>query len=156
MTKKRGRPFKYKDTYPKEIIELMQQGYKDCQICAHWGISRETFYTWLNTYPDLRASHERGLELCEKWWEDEGRRLMMAGDNKAFNYWIAFMNRKFGWAKKESSGDTQINIQNLNFNNQSKEQLIEFIQGKIEKLTDQNVLDVDYKLIADNDEESTE
>lgn len=155
MTVKRGRPSKYKDSYPEEIIKLMQQGYKDCQIYAHWKISKDTFYEWLNTYPELKQAHDQGLELCEKWWEDEGVRLMKAGENKSFNYWIAFMNRKFGWHNKNVSGDTNINIQNMNvLQHSNKDRLIEIINEKLGFLKETNVIEADFNLLENKDESS--
>lgn len=135
---KAGRPTVYQDTYPTELVELMTTGALDCNICAHWDISRDTFYRWLNEKPELRAAHNRGLEKCEAWWVSKG----MAGMDGAvkgfsFNAWIAFMNNKFKWAKNAADSGTTNNIQIGNINllqNKSKDDLVEYIGLKMKDL----------------------
>lgn len=143
MTHPGGRPPKYKDTYPAEMLDMMANGYKDSWIFAEWKICKDTFYRWLKEYPELKEAHDQGMPLCEVWWEKKGVDLMAAGDNKAFNYWIAFMNRKFGWSRNNGgSGDTQTNIQinQMNvINQQTREELLDSIKVM---LGDADIIDV--------------
>ncbi len=134
-----GQPTKYKASLCKDLVNMMAAGKKDCQIFAEWGLGRATFYKWLREIPEFKEAHDIGLELAEKWWEDEGKRLMLSGDSKAFNFWIAFMNRKFGWSKNNTNSEsqTQININNMNvLNTKSTEDLEAFI---LEKMQDLNI-----------------
>lgn len=127
---------KYNSELPEKLLKLMARGYKDAQIYAEWKICKDTFYSWLNEHPDFKAAHLEGLELCEAWWENKGIEYMEAGDNKKFNYWIAFMNRKFGWSRTGNTDNTtNVNIGQINvLQNQNKDQLIEFIKGKMQAL----------------------
>lgn len=141
MTNTGGRPTLYRDTMPQEMLEMMSNGAKDAWIYAKWGICKDTFYRWLKEYPELKNAHDKGMPLCEVWWEQKGMEMMERGDNKAFNYWIAFMNRKFGWSKGQG-GDTQqtININQMTvFNQQTREELLDFIKTKME---DPTIIDV--------------
>lgn len=134
MTHPGGRPSYYRPEMPQEMLEMMANGYKDSWIYAAWGICKDTFYRWLKEHPELKEAHDKGMPLCEVWWEKKGVDLMAAGDNKAFNYWIAFMNRKFGWSKHQgTSGDTTININQMAvFNQQTREELMENISLLLE------------------------
>lgn len=124
----------YREEMIPEMIHMMTNGAKDSWIYAHWGITKETFYSWIREKPDFKEAHDQGLPLCEVWWEQKGMELMANSDNKAFNYWIAFMNRKFGW-NKSSDSQTNINIQNMNvLNTQSREDRLEFIKTKLQEL----------------------
>lgn len=111
-TNKGGRPTKYKDHYVVEVEDLMDQGYTDARMCAHWGIGRTTFYNWLNDNKEFKAAHNRGLEKAEAWWEEFGL-AGMTGKIPKFNstMWIAFMNNKFKWSRKDGDEKTtNINI----------------------------------------------
>lgn len=130
-----ARPTGYDPEYhPKELLKLMASGAKDCIVWAALEISKDTYYRWLRQFPEFKEMHEKGLPLCERMWELKGEELMAKGDNKAFNYWIAFMNRKFGWATRGGSeGNTQINNINVNvLSDKSNAELIEFIKDKLQ------------------------
>lgn len=127
-------PSKYKDTYPADLIEMMEQGALNCDIFTKWGIHKDTFYQWMYDHPDLKEAYEIGKPRCEAWWVAAGKEAM-AGKIKGFNsnLWIMFMNNKFGWVPgnkqvAESTTNT-INISNLNIlQNQNVPHLIETIQ----------------------------
>lgn len=131
-----ARPSLYKPEYCQTIAELMKSGAKDAQLASALRICPATFYNWLKEYPEFKEAYDLGLADCEKWWEDEGLRQMANSENKKFNHWIAFMNRKFGWSGKgNQGGDTQININTVNvLQTKNKEELLEFIQGKLKEL----------------------
>ena len=104
-----GRPAKYKDSFPTELVTLMAQGYTDARICAHWGISRQTFYRWREDKDEFKVAHNRGLERAEAWWEEFGL-AGMTGKIPKFNatIYLAFMNNKFNWSRGDRrDGGTQ-------------------------------------------------
>jgi hypothetical protein len=155
-----GRPTVYRPEMPQEMLEMMTNGYKDSWIYAEWGISKDTFYRWLKEHPELKVAHDTGMPLCEVWWEKKGVDLMAAGDNKAFNYWIAFMNRKFGWSKNQGNngGDTTININQMAvFNQQTREELLENITmllddtGAAEKIP--STIEAEVKVLNGSDKQ---
>lgn len=144
-----ARPTVYREEMPNEMLDMMSNGAKDSWIYARWNISKETFYTWLKEKPELKEAHEKGLALCEVWWEQKGMELMSNQDNKAFNYWIAFMNRKFGW-NKNSDSQTNINIQNMNvLNTQTRDERLEFIKNKLQEL---DIIDVTPQVTDESDQ----
>lgn len=141
----RGRPPKYNpEHHPQELIKLMSRGYTNSQIFGDWEISKETFYCWIREHPEFKAAYEVGLPLCEAWWEKKGMEFMEDSNNKAFNYWVAFMNNKFGWSKGAGQVDNQpnqtINIGNINvLQSQSHDQLLEHVMDKLKEC---NVIDI--------------
>ncbi len=104
-----GRPPKYTNSFPAELATLMAQGYTDARICAHWGISRSTFYRWREDKEEFKVAHNRGLERAEAWWEEFGL-AGMTGKIPKFNatIYLAFMNNKFNWSRGDRrDGGTQ-------------------------------------------------
>lgn len=142
------RPAEYKDEYPDELYELMVQGQKGASLHAHFGVSKRTFYNWIDKYPEFKDAYERGWEQCEKWWETFGLQKMLEGDERGYKYWKDFMAKNFGYGKGENgSGQNgaMINIGSINiFKEQSKEDIISFIEQKLVELP---VLDVTYDTI---------
>lgn len=128
-----ARPSVYKDTYPDELVKLMDEGKLDFEVFAEWDICKDTFYRWLNEYPDLKEAYDRGYAKCYRWWMTKGREKFAASDDKGFKYWIAVMNNKF-WLLPDSKNTTNINIQNMNIlelKQKTSEQLKQFIQDKL-------------------------
>jgi len=137
-TRKVGRPALYYPERCVELLALMKNGAKDSEIYAKWGISKVTFYEWLRSHEELKQAHEVGLELCEAKWEELGKQGMLKESDIDFKFWIAFMNRKFGW-HRDSAGsntqNTQINIGNINvLEGHSKDELITYIQDQLKNL----------------------
>lgn len=152
-TRKVGRPSEYYPERCVELLALMKNGAKDSEIYAKWGISKVTFYEWLRTHEDLKKSHEIGLELCEAKWEELGKQGMLKESDIDFKFWIAFMNRKFGWHRDSSTtgtqNNTQINIGNINvLEGHSKDELIEYIQNQLK-----NIPEIECEVINEKEEE---
>lgn len=141
-----GRPPKYQDNMPDDLIKLMSEGALDCEIYADWDISKDTFYRWLNEKDELKEAHQRGLAKCESWWTKRMRDCFLKGDDKGFKYCIAIMNNKFGWEKGTKSGDgntTNITIGNMNVLQQlGREGLIKNIKGLLDKHKEEVPIDI--------------
>ncbi len=139
---------------PDQLIEMMSVGKLDVQIYAEWGVSKDTFYTWLNEYKDLKEAHEIGLAKCEAWYASAAQRALEDRDDKGFKYFIAIMNNKFGWEKgpPKSEGTTNnIQIGNVNLLQQkSRVDLLDYVKTAIEK--HQDVLNVKVLSSPSNDE----
>lgn len=136
--------WKYKSTYPEELIQMMEQGMLDCEIFAEWSISKDQFYTWRREIEAMEHAFQIGLPKCEAWWTRKMRECFLKGDDKGFKYCIAIMNNKFGWEKGTKSGEgntTNININNMNVLQQlGRDGLIKDIQLQLEKHKD--IIDV--------------
>lgn len=155
MKKQRGRPRTYKPEYCDKMFSLLKEGALDCEISAELGVSRDTFYRWLNEYPEFKSAHDIGLEHCEAWWTKGARQRYLAGDDKGFKYFISIMNNKFKWEKgtKSEGVTTNITIGNMNVLQQkSRDGLLEYINNTINKHKDV----IDVELIENNNEESSE
>jgi len=74
-----GAPPKYRDTFPAEIIEMSKKGYTLSQICAQWGIHRETLWSWSKEKekrPEFYHAYKEAKEHREVWWIKFGIQLM--------------------------------------------------------------------------------
>jgi hypothetical protein len=119
------------------MIEMMAEGYFNSWMAAEWGISEDTFYLWRKDHEEFEEAYARGMAVRTVWWEKKGMEMMANGDNKGFNYWIAFMNRHHNWKPQSetSSNATTVNIQTMNvLATKSKEDLVELIQIKLKAL----------------------
>lgn len=144
-----GRPPKYKNSYPDELVRLMSEGKLDIQVYAAWDISKDTFYRWLNEKPELKEAHNIGMVKCEAVYIDKAQKSMDKGDDKGFKYYISLMNNKFGW-EKGSKGDTTNHIQIGNMNvlqQKSRDDLLGYVKDLMHKHSDV----IDIKLIEDTD-----
>lgn len=56
--------------HPADFIRLSAEGKTKAQICASWGIHRDTLHDWIRTrdYKDLSDAVKRGEELRSQWW----------------------------------------------------------------------------------------
>ena len=140
-----GPPFKYKNTYPDELVALMAKGLLDVQVYANWDVSKDTFYRWLNEYPELREAHNVGLAKCEAVYIYKAQDCLDKGDDKGFKYFISLMNNKFHWEKgSKTDTTTNITIGNMNvLQHMTREKLIQDITGQLEK--HQDLIECDIK-----------
>lgn len=84
------------------LLELMSGGASIVEVCANLGISRPTFYAWLDDEgkKEFKEAFEAGELLSQAWWEREGR---IALRDREFNSSLWYMNMKnrFNWADKQ-------------------------------------------------------
>lgn len=131
---------------------MMGLGLLDVQIYSEWGISKDTFYSWLNEHEDLKEAHQIGLGKCEAYYARMAQKAMEDRDDKGFKYFISIMNNKFGWEKgSKAESSTTIQIGNINLLQQkSRDGLLDYIKTSFEK--NKEILNVE--LIEDRPEES--
>ena len=57
-----GRPSLYKKKYAKDLVDGMRRNPKASieRCCQEWGITRKTYYNWIEQYPEFKAAHEMG------------------------------------------------------------------------------------------------
>jgi transcriptional regulator with XRE-family HTH domain len=80
-----GRPTKYFPELGEWAEWLGSKGYSLKQICAIFGVSHETLYTWAREYPEFSESLARARELAQSWWETIGQAALF---NKSFNTFV--------------------------------------------------------------------
>ena len=100
MTKKVGRPTKYRSKMCETVIELMRDGASQDEVIGHLDISRETFYRWKEENQEFSDSIKRGVRLSRTWLERQGRINLK---DREFNYtgWYMNMKNRFKWADKQ-------------------------------------------------------
>lgn len=126
----------------------MSQGKLDVQIYSDWGISKDTFYQWMNEHEELKEAHQIGMAKCESWYAQKAQQALEDRDDKGFKYFIAIMNNKFNWEKgsPKEVGTTNIQVGNIQILQQkSRDGLIDFIKNSLNR---NNEL-IDVKLIED-------
>lgn len=140
-----GRPEKYQQDYPDQLIKMMAEGMLDCEIYAAWDISKNTFYRWKREKPEFEEAFEIGFPKCEAFYAKHARLAMLNGDDKGFKFFIALMNNKFGW-EKGSKGDGNTTTNNIQIGNinvlqqKSRDDLLDYIKTSINKNSD--IIDV--------------
>lgn len=66
-----GRPTLYDpDYHPESYIALCREGKTRAEICAEWGIDRDTLLEWSSgkKHPDFSGAIKKGDELRSRWW----------------------------------------------------------------------------------------
>lgn len=108
-----GMPTKYKPEYCTKIIEMMSEGASKKEVAAEFGVARQNMLVWQDKYPEFGEAVTRAEELCEAWWEKQGRTHLQ---NKEFNHVLWYMNMKnrFAWRDSQEhvvKGDKENPIQ---------------------------------------------
>lgn len=98
-----GRPEKYKNSFCKTAIELMEEGASKTEVCAALDICWDTMIDWCNTEstrfkPAFSEAIKKGTRLSQAWWEKQGRKNL---SEPKFNYIGWFMNMKNRFRKSD-------------------------------------------------------
>lgn len=111
---KRGAPTKYKKEMGDVLLNVAEQGGHVAQMCVALGIrSKDTFYEWVDKYPEFKKAYEEAKLVSQAFWENI---LLMGslGKIKGFNFnsVAMIMNNKFSEEYKRSAtgSNTEINI----------------------------------------------
>ena len=98
---------KYKEKHCKRLIELMTDGGTAVTLCAEIGVSKQTFYNWIDMYPEFKEAYDVALAACEEYWNRKGRENE---DNSAFNQSLYAFNMaiRFGVTNKSRRVRTKI------------------------------------------------
>lgn len=79
-----GRPTKYSDAYPSELIDHMSQGFSFASFSGVIGVTRETIYEWTRVHPEfsdaLKIGRAKGMAL---WEERLAKQASLSGGNTA-------------------------------------------------------------------------
>lgn len=111
---------KYKKKFSRQLkMGLRCDGMSIPEVCGEWGISRTTYYNWIDQYPEFAEAHEIGNRDCASWWYKLTRDAA-SGKVKANAGIICFAMKNVegvGWADKsevKSSNSQEIKTININ------------------------------------------
>jgi len=96
-----GRPSEYRPEWMlSKVIDIMSEGASKVEVAAELGITKETLYQWVQKYPEFSDSIKKGEQLCEAWWEKNGRKCL---HDQKFNASLWYMNMKnrFKWSDRQ-------------------------------------------------------
>lgn len=137
----RKKQTKYEPWMCDVIVEVANQGGHVAQMCVAIGVnSRDTFYRWLELYPEFKEAYESASISSLAFYEQ----LMLAGGvgkikNFNFNAIAMIMNNKYRGEYTRGTGNgTEINIGSINTLSHLDENMlnkkIEAIQQKLQHL----------------------
>lgn len=91
---------------------MFTNGQSVAEVAVTLGISRATFYNWVDKYPKFREAYSQGQFISEAWWMQAGRLGMMGRiQNVNAAMWIFNMKNRFKWRDKpdpELVGDDEM------------------------------------------------
>lgn len=98
-----ARPTKYDPAMCEQVVELMRVGASKTEVCAELDICFDTLIAWQEAHSEFSEAVKRGVQLCQAWWEREGRTALR---DKDFSYtgWYMNMKNRFGWKDKQEIG----------------------------------------------------
>ena len=89
-------PTKYKPEYCKVVIEKMSDGCSIIEVAAACGVCTDSIYEYEKKFPEMADALKKGRELCEAWWQRQGRENLKNKDFSAV-LWYMNMKNRFGW-----------------------------------------------------------
>jgi len=110
VKRKIGRPRTATDDLPigwqKTMINCGSEGGSAVEVRVLLGISTSAWETLLTDSAEFRETEKAARDLCNVWWEKNGRKLAIeGGGNSAI--WIFNMKNRFGWRDKAEDGDRE-------------------------------------------------
>ena len=108
-----GRPKKTLNDLPVgwqiRLREMGQEGMLDIDAIVYLGISRETFYEFLNEYEEFTNTVQEMRDLSHTWWASIPRKGFKDGKSKELNsnLWHLVMRNKF---KDEWNTEKKVDI----------------------------------------------
>ena len=97
----RGEPLKYKQEYCYKVVELMAEGKDKITAITELGIVWDTFYRWIEKYPEFKFSVRIGEQLQKRYWIDLGR-LNIANKNFSYVGWMMNMTNRLKWVNSRN------------------------------------------------------
>ena len=108
---------KYEPWMCDELLKVAEEGGHVAQMCRAIGIrSKDTFYRWLDEYPEFKEAYAESKLISQSFYEQV---LLMGGMGRIKNYnfqsIITILNNKFPTDyKRTTSSGTEINIGSIN------------------------------------------
>lgn len=87
----------YKPEFCEKVIPWYKEGKSDAEVCTKLGMCLQTFYRYLQTYPDFQQAVSLGKSLSQAWWEKLGQEGAQGLVKIQPMIWFANMKNRFGW-----------------------------------------------------------
>lgn len=106
MSEKRsvGRPRTTVNDLPPEwgsmMHEAAQEGASAVEIRCILGIGDSAWETLIEDDPDFHRTVKECKDLCQAWWERQGRKMSSGESDGNATTWIFNMKNRFGWRDK--------------------------------------------------------
>lgn len=92
-----GRPTKYSKAIAERLPSMFENGESVVEVCVALGITKQTFYRWVDEKPEFSDAYEKGKEISEAWWT----RLARGGSTGQVKVQPATLifnlKNRFGW-----------------------------------------------------------
>lgn len=97
-----GRPTEYRPEMCVKAVDLMRDGASKTEVAAELGVCKQTLYEWIKKHPEFDDAIKKGTDLCESWWERQGR-IALREEKFSATLWYMNMKNRFRWADKQES-----------------------------------------------------
>lgn len=67
-----GRPTKYSDDFPQQLVEHMGKGFSFESFGGMIDVCKDTLYRWLQDFPEFSDAYKIGKQRCQTCWENLG------------------------------------------------------------------------------------
>ena len=104
-----GRPRTTVDDLPQDwkqiIMDCGQEGGSAVEMRCLLALGESAWGTLLEDSADFRRTVKSGQDLCQVWWERQGRKMTTGADGNA-TVWIFNMKNRFSWHDKQQLDHT--------------------------------------------------
>jgi len=104
MARPVGRPRTTVEDLPQDwkqiIMDCGQEGGSAVEVRCLLGIGESGYGTLLEDSAEFRRTVKRAQDLCQVWWERQGRYMATGADGNA-TVWIFNMKNRFSWHDKQ-------------------------------------------------------
>ena len=104
-----GRPRTTVDDLPQDweqiIMDCGQEGGSAVEMRCLLALGESAWGTLLEDSDEFRRTVKSGQDLCQVWWERQGRKMTTGADGNA-TVWIFNMKNRFSWHDKQQVDHT--------------------------------------------------
>jgi len=135
-----GHPPDYREEYCEMLVEHMRNGDSYESFSTIVGSCRATLYNWEKQFPEFLDAKKKAMELCQYWWEQQGKDgLWNDGDkvSKKINpaMWIFTMKARFRYRDDDPKANELQEREVLTI--EDKKKLLTQAKEEIKKLEDE-------------------
>jgi len=109
MTRPVGRPRTTVEDLPKDwkqiIMDCGQEGGSAVEMRCMLGVAQTAWSTLIENSEEFRITVSSAQDMCEVWWERQGR-FMVTGSPGNATVWSLNMRNRFAWFDKQAIDHT--------------------------------------------------